>query len=66
MSGLPAGRGNGFEKLMSGRLCVRFILGLHRVTGFFNRSCLQPDLARLGVALAGSACRVSGVNKIGR
>ena len=31
----------------------------------FNKSCLQLDLAHLGVTLAGSECHVKGV-KIGR
>ena len=31
MSGLPAGRGDAFEKLVSTRLCVRFTRGLRKV-----------------------------------
>ena len=61
----PTGRGDAFEKLVSTRLCVQFTRGLHRVIDLFSKSCLQPDLARLGVTLAGSVCRVKGV-EIGR
>ena len=61
MSGWQAGR---FEKLISAKLYVRFTLGLHRMVGLFNKSCLHLHLAHLGVTLAGSACRVKGV-KIG-
>ena len=48
MSDRPAGRGDAFEKLISLRLCVRFIRGLHRVVGLFNKRYLQPDLTHLG------------------
>ena len=65
ISGLPAGRSDASEKLTSTRLCDRFTRGLHRVVCLFNKSSLQPDLAHLGVTLAGSAGRVKGV-KIGR
>ena len=65
MGSLPAGRGDAFEKLISTRICVRYTRSPPRVIGLFNISRLKPDLAHLGVTLAGSACRVKGV-KIGR
>ena len=56
--------GDAFEKLIYTKP-VRFTRGLLRVVGLFNKGSLQPDLAYLGVALAGSASRVKGV-EIGR
>ena len=46
---IRASRGDAFEKLISARLCVQFARGLSRVVALFNKSCLQPDLAHLGV-----------------
>ena len=58
----PAGRlWRRFWNLISTRLCVWFTWVLHRVVGLFKRSCLQPELAHLGVTLASNACRVTGL-----
>ena len=67
MNGLPGGRGDAFEKLISTRVCVRFTRSLRRVVGKSCKSFLQPYLGHLrgGVTLTGRACRMKGV-KIGR
>ena len=43
---------------------VLFTHGLQMAVGPFSKSCLQPDLAHLGVALAGSAVRAKALTAV--
>ena len=64
MSGPAPPMLHAFEKLISPRLWIRFLYGLHRGIGPFKLPWSQWNLAHLRVALESSACRVKGV-KIG-